>query len=47
MVPQALVRGLNVRLTEVAAVLQQWGVGSARMLVKAAAASPADQKPMA
>lgn len=47
MVPKTQVRRLNVRLTEVATVLQQWGVGSAKLLAKAAAASPADQKPMA
>lgn len=47
MVPKAQVRRLNVRLTEVAAVLQQWGVGSAKLLAKDAAASPADQKPIA
>ncbi|MBL9145134.1 MAG: DUF502 domain-containing protein [Verrucomicrobiaceae bacterium] len=37
MVPGSVVRRLNVRITEVATVLQQWGVGSAKLLTKSAA----------
>jgi uncharacterized membrane protein len=37
-----LVRLLNVRITATTAVLQQWGMGSAKVLAKHAARSPAD-----
>lgn len=39
MVPKSMVRRLNVRITEVATVLQQWGVGSAKLLAKSAASA--------
>ena len=37
-----LVRMLNVRLTDIGVTLQQWGVGSAKVLAKHNAATPTD-----
>jgi hypothetical protein len=37
-----LVRMLNVRMTDPGAALQQWSVGSAKVLAKHSAATPAD-----
>jgi uncharacterized membrane protein len=37
-----LVRMLNVRMTEIGGALQQWGVGSAKVLAKQSATAPAD-----
>jgi uncharacterized membrane protein len=36
-----LVRMLNVRVTDIGVALQQWGVGSAKVLAKHGAATPA------
>ena len=42
-----LVRMLNVRMTAVTSVLQQWGMGSAKVLAKHNAATPDDPHPSA
>jgi uncharacterized membrane protein len=40
-----LVRMLNIRMHDIGAVMQQWGMGSARVLAKHNAATPGDPHP--